>query len=641
MTERAFVAEFLEEADELLLVAQRGLLALLKDPEPRLRREIGDEVFRAAHTLKGLCGMVELKAGVRLTHALESTLMRLREGSLPTQPRLLDACLEATRKLGEVIGTLRNDAPPPDISASLAQLAEWAGGVDHEGRPPLVEMLPDPVRRLLKPDDLEDLERAGASGQALALITFSPTPTLVASGVNVNAVRQALGEQGTILKAVPLVSGSSVSFAFLFAAAAEADPADLDACRLEGVTIEWLQAASLPVVSALVAEDMSGYFAGRGRAREQTRSVRVDTARLNELTLLLGDLSVDRARLHAQLEAQPAAQQLSARLERGLKGVREAVIRVRMVPLTEAFERMPLVVRELARAGGRSVDVELRGGETQIDKATVEHLLDPLLHLVRNAVTHGLETPLERERAGKPAVGKLILEGRPEGDAVTISVSDDGRGLDAARILARAGRAGQAASPEELLDILCRPGFSTREEVDEGAGRGVGMDVVRQALDQMSGSLSVAFQPGGGTCFTVRVPVTLAVLHAFLIEVGGERYMVARDSVDEVLELDRRRLTRHGNRELLSHRQQALPVVRLGPLLGVEDVPDACGFVLVHNSLGGGRAVVVDRVLGLHEVVVRPMRDPLVARPWFSGATELPDGSLALIPHLPRLLATA
>ena len=309
-------------------------------------------------------------------------------------------------------------------------------------------------------------------------------------------------------------------------------------------------------------------------------------------------------------------------------------MRVRLVPVRDVFARMRLVVRDLARETGLGLDLHLVGEDTEIDKFVVERLADPLLHLVRNAVAHGIEPPAERAAAGKPPCGRLDLRAAAAGGAAVIEVEDDGRGIDAERVLARARAAGLAppggwADPSAALDLICTPGFSTRDATDRVSGRGVGMDVVRRAVEELGGTLDLASRPGRGTRFTVRLPLTLAIADALIVAVGAQTYAAPQTAVREVLLVEPGAVTTLENNELLRHHGGVLPLLRLSDLFGTPR-PAAPTALIV----GEGRhavAVAVDRVLGLREVVVRRLSDPLVQVPGLAGATELGDGRPVLI----------
>ena len=384
--------------------------------------------------------------------------------------------------------------------------------------------------------------------------------------------------------------------------------------------------------------------------------VRVDLTRLDDLMRMIGDLVVSRARLEDNLGRLPSGvpadqwrllQETSQAMERQLRRLREGVMRVRMVPIGEVFTRMQFVVRDLAHESGKKVALALSGQETEVDKYVVERMMDPLLHLIRNAVSHGLEPPEERLARGKPAESTITLRATTSGETVVLEVEDDGLGIDPERIARRAaelGLGGGGSGPlgmPALLALLCTPGFSIRERADRASGRGVGLDVVKSAVQELGGSLTLTTRPGHGACFTVRLPLTLAITDALTVQVGTQTFAVPQGAVLEVLELQAGQVTVLENNEILSFRGGALPLLRLANLFALEDTGDGRRHVLVVGSGGNRAALVVDRVLGLREVVVRALTDPLVKSPGLAGATELGDGRVVLILDVAGLLRAA
>lgn len=468
-------------------------------------------------------------------------------------------------------------------------------------------------------------------------------------------MRDQLSAACRIIKAVPLVSGTGIRFAFLLASETPLAP-DLFP------DLEWreLPPPGSRKSSPAVNTESAAVSSPELLRSTQSASVRVDIARLDDLMRLIGDLVVSRSRLVETLPtlsgAAPGAiealDMISANIERQLRELRGAVMRVRLVPRSDVFNRMPLVVRDLARESGKQLRLVFEGQETEIDKLLVDQLFDPLLHLVRNAITHGIETPAERRASGKSGEGVLILSGRPEGDHIVIRVSDDGRGVDFEQVLARARALGvldpeAAPGANELLDILCLPGFSTRVSADMGSGRGVGMDVVSRAVKSLGGTLSLQTSPGRGTSFTLRLPLTLVIIDAFIVGSGNQRFAVPQGAVSEVMELDESMVISLEAGEIFSCRGDPLPVSRLSSLFHLPEAPAASGIprrtkiALITGENGSRTALIVDRVLGTREVVVRTVIDPLVARPGIAGATELGDGSVVLILDVADLLRHA
>jgi two-component system chemotaxis sensor kinase CheA len=368
--------------------------------------------------------------------------------------------------------------------------------------------------------------------------------------------------------------------------------------------------------------------------------VRVELARLDELMRLVGELVISRARLADALEHGGGGDtllEINTAMERQLRELRDGVMRVRLVPVGEVFERMRFVVRDVAQEAGKRVQVEIHGQGTEIDKLVVERIMEPLLHLVRNAVSHGIEGPAEREGRGKPPEGRLVLRASAAGERVVIEVQDDGRGVDVQRVAERARAqgilaAGAALDAQGLLDVLSAPGFSTRDQADRASGRGVGMEVVRSTLRELGGEIAMHTEPGSGTRFVIELPLTLMIVDALLVKIGDQTMALPQPALQEVLRIGADDITPFENNEVLRYRGGVLPLARLRRLFRVGGGAEpASPYVLVVGTQAQPVGLVVDRLGGLREIVVRPVADPLVAVPGISGAAELGDGRVCLI----------
>jgi len=621
-----FLDDYFAECDEHLAEARRHLLTLEAAVDsPATQRQPIDNLFRIFHSIKGISGMVELREAEELAHEMESYLRALRQRERVLTVDGVDALIAATQRLERVVAARsRLESIPPigDIQARLEALvaAGPAGGGAHAGGPRI---------------------RSAVDGRTLThRVLFKPSRELADEGIRVDVVRRRIGECATIVETAPLVGADgSIEFEFLVSADT---PDALDALGDLRATVERLdqQVEAEPDIAVPLAADT-------GLVDRATTShyVRVDLDRLDELMRQVGDLVISRARLSESLAvaearlpsgAWRAIQENAGTIDRQLRALREGIMRVRLVPIGEIFGRMPLVVRDLARSFGRRVDVQVTGQGTEIDKYLIERMMDPVLHLVRNAVAHGIETPEEREAAGKSPTGIIRLSAAAAGDMVAIVVEDDGQGVDAEQVERRAKAAGipLPAGPltdATLLGILCAPGFSTRDESDRAAGRGVGMSVVRDAVQQLAGTLSLTSIPGRGTRFSMQLPLTLAITDALITRVGNQMFAVPQGSVREVLEVNTSVIKRIDQREVMPHRAGALPLLRLGHLFGIPSDQRDRLHVFVsghdHNTLG----FVVDRIVGQREIVVRPILDPLVRVDGVSGATDLGDGRVVLI----------
>jgi two-component system, chemotaxis family, sensor kinase CheA len=385
-----------------------------------------------------------------------------------------------------------------------------------------------------------------------------------------------------------------------------------------------------------------------GKARPRT--IRVDIARLDVLLDLVGELVITKNRI-AQIttlltrsEGQDPAKLIAelntaaALLARTSTDLQEAVMHSRMVRIAGVFERFPRVVRDLAKSRGKEIELTIEGAETDLDKTIVDEIGEPLMHLVRNCVDHGIESPKRRRECGKDPTGKIELRAAHEGNSVVVQIRDDGGGVDLERVRERGVALGLISADaeqteRELLELLFVPGFSTARSVSELSGRGVGMDVVRRAIGRLSGTLEVASRPGLGTTFTIRLPLTLAILGALLVRIAGELYAIPLDAVSESLRLESTQIARSESGETILHRDHLLPIIRGAEFFELVDLPGETETVLVVVLRAANREVglIVDEFVGDQEIVVKPLSELVGPIAGIAGGTILGDGSIALI----------
>jgi two-component system chemotaxis sensor kinase CheA len=631
-----FVASFMEdyfaEAEEHLTAVRRSLLVL----EPAVGGDppaaVVEELFRSFHSLKGISAMVELREAEGLAHEMESCLGSIRDRQFVLSVAIFDALVEATDILDQVVAARRAGAAIPRVDQQIARLstARHAGASSAERASGLPAAASSPILD------------SGAPG-SLWRVIFTPSPDLVARGIKVDTIRERLAEVGRIESVAPRVTeGGGISFDFQVLAA---DDRAFLSWRDDGITYEPLPASAHMMPPSPRGASTAGSIRGADTAPALTNFVRVDLARLDDLMRLVGDLVVSRARLEDTLlrveHFVPGGewrrlQDETESIERQLRDLREGVMRVRLVPIAEIFRRMPFVVRDLARDGGRRVKLDMSGQATEIDKFLIERMMDPVLHLVRNAVSHGIETPEERTAAGKRPDGTIRLAATTLGESVSLEVSDDGRGMDAHAIAGRARAAGLDIGDGDidsrvLLDVICSPGFSTRDEADRASGRGVGMAVVRDTVQDLGGTLNLETVAGRGTTFRMVLPLTLAITDALIVQVGNRTFAVPQGAVQEVAEVEAGSLRAIENNELMTHRGVTVPVVRLARLFSLEDTPRPRLHVILVGTGAAAVGILVDRIAGQREIVVKALRDPLVRVAGVSGATELGDGRLVLI----------
>ena len=628
-----FVAGFLDdyfaECEEHLAAIRRALLDLedsALDASARSARL--EELFRSFHTLKGLSAMVDVRDAERLAHELESYLRTLRSGEAALDADALSTMIDGTATLETVIEARRSGGAGPSIEPALQRLrervVEGAARGSSGAAPSRTSGQRSPVWRFM----------------------FVPSPALVDRGIKVDTIRARLGSLGHIENVSPKVTPGG-GIAFEFVVAADIDATHIEAWRDDGLTWEQIDAAEAvtPAGGSLEALRPSAATGSEAAILAPSHFVRVDLKRLDEVMRRVADLVVTRARVEDSLarieRAIPAQdwralQENTVTFDRQLRDLREDVMRVRLVRIDEIFRRMPFVARDVARESGKDVRVLLSGQDTEIDKFLVERMMDPVLHVVRNAVSHGIERPDQRASAGKTPQGVVSLSASTSGEMVLLEIADDGAGIDVAAVAERAREAGVRVpdgpiDAQTLVDLICEPGLSTRPEADRASGRGIGMAVVRTTVRELGGTLAVDTELGRGTRFLMTLPLTLAITDALIAVVNNHRFAVPQSSVQEVIEIEEDTVRSLENNELVPYRGRSLPLLRLSRLFDLESARTARLHAFVVGTGLDAVALGVDRILGQREIVVRTMSDSLLKVDGISGATELGDGRAVLI----------
>lgn len=649
------IDDYYAECDEHLVELRRHLLEL----EQNVEAESADaglifETYRRFHSLKGLSGMVSYVELEDLAHHVESFLRALREGTALLDTSSLDVIFASIQAFEDGLNLRKQENRPADMGRHIAEVKRLLPAVapvaqDGEGSPPLSPPTPQPIPPETSSAQPPSPEQTGWQ------ITFMPSTELQAQGINVNSVRQRLQNLGNLRQSVPVVGeGGSIAFRFLLTgvpdesafAGWEADGLHWEPYTFAPVSPTAPTPGHSPLTPPAPVPSPATTLADAPRSPAVISTfVRVELARVDELMHMVGDLVIARAKLADAVsrmeDRSPFGEwsvlnEASQTLERKLRSLREGVMRVRLVPIGETFVRMQFVVRDLSREYGKQIRVELEGKATEIDKLIVDRLMDPLLHLVRNSVSHGLESSEARTAAGKPETGCITLRAFTEGNTVVVEVQDDGRGIDAERVGQRARQMGlideeTSVSESTLLPIICLPGFTTKEVVDRGAGRGIGMPAVLEIVRDLGGVLALTTVPGKGTTFRITVPLTLAITDALIFSVDTLTFAMPQITVNEVAEVDMRQIVRHPGGEIIPYRGKSLRLIRLAQRFGLADSHLDERFVLVIGSKGDPVALLVDRLVGIQEIVVRTVNDPLIETPDVIGASELGDGRAVLI----------
>jgi two-component system, chemotaxis family, sensor kinase CheA len=662
-----FLAAYLVEAEEHLGTANTQLLAIESaqrggDTNARAVRE----TFRSLHTIKGLSAMVGVEPVVAIAHRMEAFLREFDRSGSPLPMQAIDALLKGVRAIEQRVSALgRGDAvaaPSEELLAELDSLGLASAPIAHAAAPRLE--LEAALLAKLAPFELDQIFRGIAAGERALCAEFSPSPARAAQGLSINSVRERLGKIAEIVRVLPRavpVSASApggLSFAVLLLTRATDDAvalaAGVDLPAISHLTNELSTPATTAMSDPHASSEPPAALAEDDAFDAQTRRgvVRVDVSRLDDAMEGLSALIVTRFRLARSVRALAERgvnireiSEIMADNARQLRDLRAAIVRVRMVPISELLERVPLLVRGLRRAMNRAVRLELEGGTAELDKSVSERLFPVIVHLVRNAVDHAIESPDERVRRGKPEEGLLrITCGARSNTRLELTISDDGRGIDRAAVARKAGRAAPDGNAE-LLDLLCIPGLSTRDVVTTTSGRGMGMEIVKRTIvEELGGELEVRSELGKGTTFTLRVPLTISIVDAFSFECGEQRFVVPVSMVDEIIEVDTSRLVHvpansDGSPavDIISRRGVAVPMIRLAQVFRMKSAPQASAKAIIVRRAGAPIAFAVDRMLGQQEVVIRPVSDVLVRAPGVTGATDLGDGQPTLVLDLVAL----
>lgn len=654
------IAVFLTEAAELLEQIEIGLLDLTHrlDDKDQI-----DAVFRGLHTLKGSGAMFGFDALAAFTHHCETAFDRVRKGDVPASQELVAAVLAAQDHMRALIETPHGDHE--DKSSTL--LSSLHAAVNGSASAPAAT---SPAPTTASPVDQDGGDRAGWT------IRFRLPANAMANGTNPLGLLDELRDLGecriTVDKSkLPLLDSlnpsdihlgwtvelltdadrAAIEDVFIFVMdemdlaiepiLREAKPAEIAA---ETVTAPAVEAATKATTPAVAPAPQAA--AADHKQAKAAENVRVPAERLDELMDRVGELVIAQSRLSqladASIEIQLRA--VSEDIERLSGELRDTMMVLRMMPVASLFGRFRRLVHDLSRETGKVIELETEGETTEVDKTVIDRLADPLVHLVRNSIDHGLETPDERRAAGKPEAGHVRLSARQSGGEVIITVKDDGRGINRERVRAKAESSGliqpgASLSDQELLQLIFQPGFSTAQQITNLSGRGVGMDVVKKTVEALRGAIEVSSTPGNGSEIALRIPLTLAIIDGLLVRVGTGAYVIPLSAVEECLELSPEDDLRSRGRSFISLRDSLVPFIRLRELFNTRTQPDPFQKIVVISTGSERVGLVVDQIIGDHQTVIKSLSKLHHDVATFSGATILGDGSVALILDVAHLVA--
>lgn len=641
---------FLAESTDFLQQVVDGLLALEADSRDSGPVEV---VFRGAHSLKGMAAAMGYGRTAEVTHKMEGVMDRVRRGELPADIEVIGLMLSAVDLVRDLIEDEMAGVTRVDEAEMLAALEELAARGSATPEAPAA-----PATGGLPPRGAGACADAGAEG-AMRLVTVTLEPTCVLKAVRAYMVVKRLAHIGTVIETQPSERDlEDERFELTFSVVLDSRMSD-DEIRTAAEYVTEVESATVAPFAAprQPATSAGGVSPGAVTRREapkvgQSQTVRVSIGHLDALVDMVGELVVLRSRLE-RLVARSGDQELREAMDdlhRVSMDLQYEVMQTRMVPVGNIFNRFPRMVRDLALDLGKSVEFRMEGLDIELDRTVLDEIGDPLVHLLRNSIDHGIEEAAQREAAGKPARGAVTLVASRERDHVAITVSDDGCGMDTERIWEKAVERGivhpaerEDHSDTEILMFTCLPGFSTAAQATRVSGRGVGMDAVKGKVEYLGGTVQILSQKGHGTRFVMRLPLTLAIVQALLVESRGQGFALPLSAVDEVFRADELAIdTIDGYPVVILRDGSVTPLRRLDALLfdgSSRDLPRPDSSVVLLQTGTGGAALHVDRVIGRQDVVVKPLSRLLRHQQGFSGATVLGDGRVMLILD-PRAFST-
>jgi two-component system chemotaxis sensor kinase CheA len=607
---------FLAESKEHLSAINGHLLEWELNPQAT---EPVDAIFRAMHTIKGMAATMGYQLAADIAHRSENLLDAIRTSGDAPDDESLELLFTVADTLDKAIdASVSGREPDEDVAGILASLDEAARdfGLVSEAVSPTRSETPRPVGSPSGPGCWVD-------------VTLDPDSALKGARATVILNRmRAIGEVHVVQPAMATLEADGFDGRFSFRIETSVGEDAIEAeLRSAG------DVAHLRIGQQLEAPRQES---GVG---QRARHIRVDLRRLDALMDNVGELVTARDRLTrlARERNDPELDDLSAKVSSLTGTLQSEIVQARMTPVWQVFDRFPRMIRDLARQLGKQVDFEVEGKDIELDRGILDEIGDPLVHLLRNAVDHGIETPVERTNVGKPPRARIVLSAVAERATVAIRVHDDGRGIDREKILAAAKDGGTVGedvdvlTDEMLMRVLSRPGFSTARSITDVSGRGVGIDVVATHLRALGGGLEVRSEHGKGTTFTLQLPVTLAIVRALTAQVGEERYVMPITHVAETIDIEPAAITALQGQDGMTLRDDIIPLVHLRDVLDVPGEPPTGGPVIVIQIGERRSGLVVDALTGQQEIVVRSFDPPHGTLPFFSGATVLGDGEPALI----------
>lgn len=669
MDTNQYMDMFLDESHEHLQSLNDGLLSLEDNMEDT---SVVNEIFRNAHTLKGMSATMGYNKIAELTHEMEDVLDLIRKEQLKLNEDIIDTLFKCVDSLGQMIDSVGNgesedvvdvsdlvkklsSISKPDKAGAVAPAAPAAADAKASAAAPTIE---------LSDVDKDVIKQAAETGLQAIHIKVTLADTCLLKSARSYMVMNALDELGDVIKSVPSAEDLEQekfdhSFDVVLITASEEKAVQdavnsiseiskvetnvikLDEEKKAAPAAPAAKAAAPAPVKKAAAPAPAKKAAAPAKKVHHSQSVRVDIEKLDTLMNLMGELVINKVRLEqiGQTHRLADLTETLEQMDRVTTDLQNIVMKVRMVPVSSVFNRFPRMVRDIAKELNKEINLTIEGEETELDRTVIDEIGDPIMHLLRNSCDHGVEEPDEREAKGKPRAGEVGLIARHEGNNVVIMVTDDGAGIDAAKIRAKAVEKGMVTQEEadkmddaEAVRLIFLPGFSTADHISDISGRGVGMDVVRSKIEALSGHVDVETKIDEGSVFKIKLPLTLAIIQAMLVKVQEEMYAIPLGSIDSTINIQEDEIKTVQNKEVIVLRGEIIPIIRMEKMLQVPHVKDSDEtFVVVVHTGDAKAGIVVDNLIGQQEIVIKTLGSLFTGLKMFSGATVLGDGRVALI----------
>jgi two-component system chemotaxis sensor kinase CheA len=651
--------EFTGEAEELLDTLSRDLVEFESQGKD-VRPELVNKIFREIHSLKGLAGMLGFGEISELSHNLEDMLDRLRMGKIEITRDLIDLLYDAVDSLNRLVIAINDPSLGGlvDIYALTRRIHQLvtAQPAQQQGDAFAELTLDEQTRKSLTEYEEHRLLENVKAGKHI--ISVEVTFDFADFDEKLRVLTTSLSEAGEVISTLPAIDssgGAGIAFRLLYgsmlndaAVAALAPEAKVTSLRKAAAPAIVGPADISMATESAAEEDLS--------LRSMSQTVRVDIGKLDHVMNIVGELIIEKTQLETLTRSQEAQQsrllaheltKISRNLDRKLNELQKSVIETRMVPVGQIYSKLSRTVRKVTRELGKEIELVLRGEDTELDKMMVEELTDPLMHIIRNALDHGIEPPEERRTAEKNPTGRVTLNAYQQGNSVVIDVIDDGRGIDPERIRAVAVKRGlvgekDAVDAQRAQEFIFTPGFSTASAVSEISGRGVGLDVVKKNIQELKGTIDIVSNVGQGTTFRIMLPITLAIIQALVVRAGGEQFAIPLTSVEESLRIYSRDIRTVERREVFTLRDFTLPLLRLADAFNMdgqrEETPDTKWFVVVTRSGEKIAGILVDGLVRQQEVVIKSIGERLKTTPGIAGATEVGEGEIVLVVDVGSLI---